>query len=76
MLGTEVEDTDCKHVPTDTESAHRLDDERLLLAVRTRTWKRQLIICLSLSYNRKYREQLTPPEPPKGPSPDLAARIS
>ena len=35
ILGTEVEDTNCKHVPTDTESTHRLDDERLPLAVRT-----------------------------------------
>jgi hypothetical protein len=35
ILGTEVDNKECKHVPTDTESMHRLDDERLPLSVRT-----------------------------------------
>jgi hypothetical protein len=35
ILGTEVNTAKHKHVPTDTESMHRLDDERLPLPVRT-----------------------------------------
>jgi hypothetical protein len=35
MPGTEVGDTNCKHVPTNAESLHRLDDKRLSPAVPT-----------------------------------------
>jgi hypothetical protein len=61
ILGTEVDDTNCEHVPTDTESVHRLDDEHLLLAVRTKHMEDTANHLSETKLQEEVPMELTPP---------------